>query len=121
MRSGWRGAPSSERRSTAHGSSRRIGIAWYVPDDRQPLGTGDPGEEGDEGPGPRVGAVQVLDDEQDRPPLPEPPDDAEDALEQAGLATFGHRGQASIPVLAARPGATASSGRSGAARRSPAR
>ena len=76
------------------------GIRLVGPDDRHPLGAGDPGQEGDERSGPGVGAVQVLDDQQDRAPLPEPPDDAEDPLEQSRLAAFGNRGQDPVPVVA---------------------
>ncbi len=57
------------------------------------MGSGDPGEERDERPGPRVGPVEVLDDEQDRSALTEPAHDPEHALEQAGLASLGDDGQ----------------------------
>ena len=44
-----------------------------------------------------VGAMQVLDHEQDRPALPEAAEDTEDALEQACLASLGH-GRQRVPV-----------------------
>ena len=57
-------------------------------DEREPLVRRDPGEERDQRPRRRVRAVQVLEHEDDRFPLAEPAQHAEDALERPGLATF---------------------------------
>ena len=59
------------------------------PDDDQALIAGDPGEEGDDRPGRGVREMQVLDHEDDRVPLPEPPEETEDALERPRLAPLG--------------------------------
>ena len=57
-------------------------------DERESLVGGDPGQEGDERAGRRIGAVQVLEDQDDRPPLPEPAQHPEDALERPRLSPF---------------------------------
>ena len=51
----------------------------------------DAGEERREGARARVGVVEVLEDQDDRMALAEPDQDAEDALEEAGLAALGRR------------------------------
>ena len=57
-------------------------------DERQSLVRRDPGEERHQRPRRRVRAVQVLEHEDDRFPLAEPAQHAEDAFERPGLATF---------------------------------
>ena len=114
---GWRGAPSRERRSTAHGSRPPDGVGLGA-DDGQPLEPSDAGKERDERPRACVGPVQVLDDEQGRPALPEPPHHTEDALQQARLASLRH-GRQGVAARFAAPRRVASSGRSRAVRQSP--
>ena len=58
-------------------------------DERQPLVRRDPCQEGHERPRRRIRAVQVLEHEDDRASLTEPPQHPEDALQGACLASFG--------------------------------
>ncbi len=55
------------------------------PDDQQSLGPGRARDEGDDVAGRAVRPVEVLDDEQDRLPLPEPVEDAENRLQHPCL------------------------------------
>ena len=66
----------------------RDGVELVRPDDGQALVARDPGQERDERPGRGVGAVEVLEHEDDRPPLPEPPEQTQDPLEGPCLPPF---------------------------------
>ena len=85
--------PTDRRAGTTSGWwVAMIASRWLARDARQ---------ERDEGPGRGVGAVEILEDEDDRLPLPEPPEQPEDALERARLAPLrGRRGARRSPARA---------------------
>ena len=60
-------------------------------DEADAVGPLDLGEERRECPGPRIGVVEVFEDEEHGLSLAEPAEDAEDSLEEAGLAPLGGR------------------------------
>ena len=90
--------PDPERpRDVARRRLRQGGVERMVPrqlvgrvrpDEADPMVPSDPAEERDEGAGAGVGVVEVLQDEEHRPPLAQPPDDPEEGFEHAALAPF---------------------------------
>ena len=88
--------PDPERpRDVPRGRLRQRGVERMVPrqlvgrvraDEADPVVTADPAEERDEGAGAGVGVVEVLEDEEHRPPLAQPPDDPEQGFQHAALA-----------------------------------
>ncbi len=96
-------AAARARRSTGSGRRRDRGeivgprmvarhdVGLVGHHDRQPLVARDADQEGDQGSGRGIGAMQVLEDQRDGPALAESTEDAEDPFEGARLAALGGR------------------------------
>ena len=69
---GGRGAAASPTRSRAHGSSRRIASAWYVPTIARRCDRAMRARNDTQGARGGIGVMDILDDEQHRTALREP-------------------------------------------------